>query len=205
MAERSTRPLTSFDALPELNAYRARLRSLGLLGADANGIGFGNVSIREGAATQFYITGSSTGHKEELFLTDCAKVVACDLARNWLEFEGNAMASSESPTHAAIYEAAGDVGAIIHCHSLKLWSALLDQAPGTPADVEYGTPEMARAVRHLFETTNLRERKVFAMAGHREGVIAFGKHLPDAYAALQGAAQTAELDGAEQPMDEEFR
>lgn len=184
IAKRSTRPLTSFGALPELNTYRARLRSLGLLGVDADGIGFGNVSIRDGTTTQFYITGSGTGHKEELLLTDCAKVVTYDLARHGLAFEGSAMASSESLTHAAIYEADESIGAIIHGHSLTLWRELREKAPATPPGIESGTPEMAQAVQQLFATTNARDQQSFAMTGHREGVISFGRDLGDAYANL---------------------
>lgn len=188
-AARTTAAIAPFAALTELNTYRTKLRQLGLLGVNASGIGFGNISLRDGSTAQFYITASGSGDKEELGLTDCTRVVAWDFARNWLRFEGPAMASSESLTHAAIYEADENVGAIIHGHSLKIWTALLQQAPTTPAKVEYGTPEMARAVRHLFEMTNLREKRVFAMAGHREGVIAFGRNLSDAYAALLGEFQ----------------
>lgn len=53
-----------------------------------------------------------------------------------------------------------------------------------PSDVEYGTPATARAVRHLLQATNLRKMTVFAMAGHRAGVVAFGKNLSEAYASL---------------------
>jgi L-ribulose-5-phosphate 4-epimerase len=189
VAERATAAIPRFAALTELNTYRTKLRQLGLLGVDASGIGFGNISLRDGSSAQFYITASASGDQEELGLADCPRVVAWDFASNWLRFEGPAMASSESLTHAAIYEADENIRAIIHGHSLKLWTTLLRQAPATPADVEYGTPEMARAVRDLFETTNVREKRVFAMAGHREGIMAFGRHLSDAYAALLGELQ----------------
>ena len=32
-----------------------------LIGVDSNGIGFGNLSVRDGATRNFYITGSATG------------------------------------------------------------------------------------------------------------------------------------------------
>ena len=69
-AERSAWPIASFAALPELNLYRARLRSIGLLGVDADGLGFGNISIREEATRNFCISGSGTAHKEALTLED---------------------------------------------------------------------------------------------------------------------------------------
>lgn len=37
-----------------------------------------------------------------------------------------------------------------------------------------GTPEMAREVRRLFPHTAVRERMIFAMGGHEDGVVAFG-------------------------------
>ncbi len=195
--ERSSAALAAFPALTELNACRAKLRQRGLLGVDANGIGFGNISVRDGMSTRFFITGSGTGGKAALTLNDCAKVVACDLPANWLRFEGSAMASSESLTHAVIYETDDSVRAIIHCHSLTLWTALLAWAPATPAATEYGTPEMARAVQNLFRITDVRRTRVFAMAGHREGVVAFGHDLAHAYAALGPAPGAGLLPSSE--------
>lgn len=184
IAERSAATIGPFVGLEDLNTYRTKIRQLGLLGVDEKGIGFGNISVRDGTSARFYITGSGSGRKTELMLTDCARVMAYDLARNWVRFEGGAMPSSESLTHAAIYAAEQTVGAVIHFHSSNLWNAILAEAPTTPEDVEYGTPGMARAVQHLFAETNVREKKAFAMAGHREGVIAFGHNLAESYEAL---------------------
>jgi L-ribulose-5-phosphate 4-epimerase len=182
--EQAAATLEPFAALTDLNRYRSRLRQIGLLGVDANGIGFGNISVRDEASTRFYITGSGSGHKSELTLNDCAKVVASDAGRNWLRFEGTAVPSSESLTHAAIYAADNSVGAVIHGHSLKLWTVLLQETAATPATVEYGTPEMALAIGKLFQSSSVREKKAFAMAGHREGIISFGQNLAEAYAVL---------------------
>jgi ribulose-5-phosphate 4-epimerase/fuculose-1-phosphate aldolase len=186
-AERAASIIAPFVALTELNNYRSKLRQQGLLGVDVNGISFGNISVRDGLSPQFFITASGSSGKDELRLNDFARVTAWDFARNWLRFEGASMASSESLTHAALYQADDNMGAVIHGHSLKIWTALLDQAPSAPAEIEYGTPAMALAVHDLLETTNLRETKAFAMAGHRAGVVAFGKNLSEAYAALLGA------------------
>jgi hypothetical protein len=51
----------AFAGFAELNEYRRKLRELGLIGVDANGVGFGNLSIRDGPTSRFYITGSATG------------------------------------------------------------------------------------------------------------------------------------------------
>jgi ribulose-5-phosphate 4-epimerase/fuculose-1-phosphate aldolase len=168
-----------------VNGYRRKLLDLGMIGVDASGISFGNLSIRNGATSHFYITGSATGKISQLRPADCARVVAYDFARNWLQCEGSTVASSESLTHAAVYESDPTVRSVIHSHDMKLWSALLDKVPTTPKKVEYGTPEMAYAVRHLFDTTDVRKKKIFVMAAHEGGLVTFGRDLRDAFARLR--------------------
>jgi L-ribulose-5-phosphate 4-epimerase len=176
--------ITRFGNLAELNAYRRKLLQLRLIGVDAKGIGFGNLSIREGATKIFYITGSATGWKPELTLADCTRVVAYDFEKNWLRYDGSAIPSSESLTHAAVYESDAKVGSVIHCHESKLWAALLNKAPTSSKTVDYGTPEMACEVKRLFNVTDLQSRKILVMAGHEGGIVAFGKHLEEAFAVL---------------------
>jgi ribulose-5-phosphate 4-epimerase/fuculose-1-phosphate aldolase len=86
-------------------------------------------------------------------------------------------------THASIYEADSSAGAIIHGHCLSIWTKLLEEAPATPAAIEYGTPAMAQAVRDLFEKTDVRAKKAFAMAGHRAGVMFLGRDLEEVFSA----------------------
>jgi len=176
--------ISRFAGFAELNRYRHKLIDLGMIGVDASGVGFGNLSIRNGATSRFYITGSATGGIPELTLLDYAKVVAYDFARNWLQCKGSTVASSESLTHAAVYESDPTAGAVIHCHDMKLWAALLDRAPTTPKKVEYGTPKMAYAVRRLFDVTDVKRRKIFVMAAHDGGLVAFGRDLPEAFRIL---------------------
>jgi len=177
--------ISRFAGFAEVNRYRRELLALGVIGVDASGVGFGNLSIRNGATAQFYITGSATGRIPELLPADYARVVAYDFARNWLQCEGSTIASSESLTHAAVYESDPTARAVIHCHDIKLWAALLDKAPTTPKRVEYGTPEMAYAVRRLFEDTDVEKRKVFVMAAHDGGLVTFGRNLKDAFGILR--------------------
>jgi L-ribulose-5-phosphate 4-epimerase len=177
--------ISEFAGFDELNRYRRKLLDLGLIGLDENGIGFGNLSVRQGETSQFYVTGSGTGRIPDLTPADYAKVVAYDFAKNWLRCEGSAIASSESLTHAAVYESDPTVGAVIHCHNMELWAALLDKAPTTPNGIEYGTPEMARAVRRLFETTDVIKKRIFVMAAHDGGIVTFGKDLEEAFEILR--------------------
>jgi hypothetical protein len=67
---------------------------------------------------------------------------------------------------------------------MKLWKALMHKVPTTPGKVEYGTPEMAYAVQRLFDHTDVRKKKIFVMAGHEGGVVAFGRDLRSAFAQM---------------------
>jgi len=179
--QRARADIAPFDALAELNAYRRKLLEQRLMGVDSNGVGFGNVSVRDGMSGNFYITGSATGGLPELTPTDCVRVVEYDFARNWLRYEGASIPSSESLTHAAIYESDPSTSAVIHCHDSGLWATLLDRAPTTSKSVAYGTPEMAYEIMRLFKGTDLRSRKILVMAGHEGGIATFGKNLEDAF------------------------
>ena len=182
--ERVATEITSFGGLGELNAHRRKLLQLGLIGVDPNGIGFGNLSVRDGATDNFYITGSATGGIPELTLADCAKVVAYGFERNQVRYEGSALPSSESLTHAAIYESDATAGAVVHCHNSKLWAALLNEAPTTSKAAEYGTPEMAYEIMQLLRRTDAQSRKIVVMAGHEGGILTFGGDLEQAFAVL---------------------
>jgi ribulose-5-phosphate 4-epimerase/fuculose-1-phosphate aldolase len=182
--QRAGAVIAPFDALTEVNACRRRLVDQHLLGVDSNGVGFGNVSVRDGRTTSFYITGSATGNLPELLPRDCVRVVAYDFARNWLSYEGAAIPSSESLTHAAIYESDPTISAVIHCHDSALWRTLLDRVPTSSKSVIYGTPEMAHEIMRLFNVTDLRRRAILVMAGHEGGIVTFGRNLKGAFEIL---------------------
>jgi L-ribulose-5-phosphate 4-epimerase len=174
----------SFEQLADLNACRRRLLDLHLLGVYANGIGFGNLSVRDGVSRSFYITGSATGGLPELTPADCVRVVEYDFAKNWLSYEGAAIPSSESLTHAAIYESDPSASAVIHCHDSALWRTLLDRAPTSSKAVAYGTAEMSYEIMRLFKTSDVQSREILVMAGHKGGIVTFGKNLQDAFEVL---------------------
>lgn len=179
----ATEPV-AFRGLAELNACRRKLLQLRVLGMGADGIGFGNLSVRDSGTNNFYITGSGTGGLRELGPEHCARVVDYDFNRNWLRCEGDTVASSESLTHAAIYKADANVAAVIHCHSAGLWKRLRGVVPTTLPEIDYGTPEMAYEVQRLLEQTDVEKRKIFVMAGHEDGVVAFGDKLEEAFGIL---------------------
>ena len=158
---------------------RSQLYKLGLIGMYPDGIGFGNISVRtEGRS--FLITGSATGQFDKLNQSHYSLVSAYHFAGNSISCKGLTKASAESLTHAAIYEALLEVGAVVHVHCFELWKKLLNNYPTTSGEIEYGTPEMALAVQSLATGMGISNEKIIIMGGHCEGILAFGKNLEEA-------------------------
>ncbi len=164
--------------IEELNNWRDKLYALRLIGVYTNGIGYGNISIRR-EGKQFIISGTDTGKYEKLDARHYTLVTEYDLAQNTLTTVGPVKASSESLTHAVLYDHSKDINAVIHVHHLGLWKKLLNNVP-TTNDVAYGTPAMANEVIRLLQESDFPRQKIMVMAGHREGVVTFGNDLTEA-------------------------
>ncbi len=172
--------------LVALNDARTALFDLGLIGVDAQGVGYGNVSVR-GQGDQFVISASATGAARLLPLRHYCQVMAFSVDDNEVTSRGLRAASSESLTHGAIYGADARVRCVVHVHSRRLFAALLGaNALHTPANVAYGTPAMARAVTALVRAQR-HLPVVFAMAGHQDGVVAYGVDVASVQTALVDA------------------
>jgi ribulose-5-phosphate 4-epimerase/fuculose-1-phosphate aldolase len=79
-----------------------------------------------------------------------------------------------------IYESSPSTNAVIHIHNLALWNQLMHKVPTSDEQVPYGTPEMAKEIKRLFEEASLSIEKIMVMGGHEEGIISFGKNLEEA-------------------------
>jgi len=163
----------------ELSAMRQRLWQLGLIGQSPDryeGVGYGNVSrrIRPGELP-FLVSGSQTGATEWLQATQYSRVIDFDLASNRVRATGPVPPSSEALTHGMLYELDRSIQVVLHVHSARIWDAA-DRLglPQTRRNVAYGTPAMAHEVMRLFRDGGMRERGLFVMGGHRDGIIAFG-------------------------------
>ena len=182
-SERVAGQVTVSAALTQLNAGRTALFELGLIGAYPNGIGYGNLSLRQ-AGTQFVISASATGADHTLRFDQFCLVEEFSIERNFVRSRGALPASSESMTHGAIYLANPAVQCVIHVHSRALFEALPAQGiVRTSADIAYGTPAMARAVMQLVQTQPALP-VLFVMAGHDEGVVAYGADVGSVTALL---------------------
>lgn len=167
------------ELLAGLNAWRQKLYTLGLIGMYDNGIGFGNISIRQ-PGQAFIITGSATGGLPKPDERHYVLVNAYDLEQNSLECTGPVIASSESLSHAVIYTASQAIQAVIHVHHAKAWQGLIDRLPTTNRSITYGTPAMACGILRLFRESALKKDKILVMGGHPEGIITFGHSLDEA-------------------------
>ena len=170
----------NYDIL-KINETRNKLFDLNFIGVYDGNIGYGNISIRTDDG--FLITGAATGNFKKLTEKHYSLVTEYDFDKNFLTCKGNIIASSESLTHAAIYESDNDINAIIHIHSKDLWNKLMNKVSTTNKDIGYGTPQMAYELIKLCKEI---EEKIVVMAGHDSGIITFGKNLQEAENILMG-------------------
>jgi ribulose-5-phosphate 4-epimerase/fuculose-1-phosphate aldolase len=175
----------------ELLAWRRRLRELGLIGADAQGVGYGNLSIRLFASPTFLITSSQSSGLAEVDQQHFARVTVVDLDRNYLRSVGERPPSSEALTHAALYQVNNGIRAVVHVHSPAIWNARRYVLPTTRDDVLYGTPEMGYEMLRLHKRKALGRQGVVIMGGHQDGVIAFGPTIAEAAGEILKLTQTA--------------
>ncbi|PLX11933.1 MAG: rRNA adenine methyltransferase [Marinilabiliales bacterium] len=169
--------LIDSEKIKELNQARTILKKHNLIGVYSNGIGFGNIS-KQIDGNQFIITGSATGQLKHLSTKEFSIVQSVNIEKNTVNCIGSIKASSESMSHAVIYNELPDVKAVIHIHHNKLWKKLLKTETKTSSTTEYGTPEMAYEIISL-----LRSKpgiNTIVMAGHEEGLLFFGKSVQEA-------------------------
>ncbi|MFH0894604.1 MAG: class II aldolase/adducin family protein [Bacteroidota bacterium] len=166
------------EILFRFNDCRKVLSERKWIGEYAEGLGFGNISIR--TEKGFFITGSGTGGFTVLTKEHIAWVTKCDVDSNTVWCKGPLQASSESMTHSALYAMDPEIKAVIHIHDLKLWDNLAGKVPETSEKIEYETPEMAHEMERLYVQTNVKNEKIIRMAGHSEGIFVFSSDLNEA-------------------------
>ncbi|MBK8970437.1 MAG: class II aldolase/adducin family protein [Hahellaceae bacterium] len=111
-----------------------------------------------GPGGEFVISGTQTGGKPELDASDYARVLEADVAHNRLRSTGETKPSSESLTHALLYQLSRDVVSVVHVHCPRLWGAATRLSlPCTPASAPYGSLAMVDAVRRLWQSGALQQ------------------------------------------------
>ncbi len=176
------------EIIEDLNFWRQLLYYNHLIGKDPtkyNGAAYGNLSKRLGYnksinKRKFVITGTQTSGLAKLTNEHYSMVLEYYPESNLVFSEGPIRASSESMTHGAIYDLDNSLRYVFHGHAHNIWRFSKNlKIPITLEDVEYGTPEMAEEVKRLFKETDVINKKIFAMGGHKDGIISFGKTIEE--------------------------
>jgi len=167
------------EIFKEINKWREKMYSLNLIGAYENGVGFGNISVKIPGTSMFYVSGSATGNFKTTGPEHYVLVTAYNFNRNSLKCSGPLPASSESLSHAAMYEADERIRAVIHIHHLGMWEKGINKYPTTNPEYSFGTPEIALDIAGLLKDETTRENGIIIMGGHKEGILFFGKSLEE--------------------------
>ena len=175
----------SVEKFSEIESVRERLYTLNLIGVTKEGIGFGNISRRIDD-NSFVITGTQTGHLAKLSGEHYSLVEEYNDKEFYLKSSGSIKPSSEALTHGTIYNLSSNIGAVIHIHSKEIWNFMLTHDYLKTKDVEYGSIEMIDEVNRIFSNIEPLSNPKFVMAGHEEGVMAFGEDLVEAELVLMG-------------------
>jgi hypothetical protein len=193
------------STLAGINAWRRILYLLGLVGRDPNrygGLGYGNISERIGPfpappqQRRFIISGTQTGELGKLQDKHFVTVLECYPEENRIVAEGPIRPSSESLTHGTLYGLNDSLRSVMHVHSPEIWRHCRELGISrTQEKASYGSPEMAAEVTRLLADDE-GQVGLFAMAGHEDGVIAFGRsHEKAGTVLLRHLARALELQG----------
>ena len=167
--------VTQFANLAAWRSILFELQLLGQMATKYEGFAFGNISVRCQDAPGFIITASQTSGETQLHRNHLVHIKSCNLPRFWVDASGQEPPSSESLTHAMIYAADANIKCIFHAHNQVIWENRTQlNLPETAADVGYGSPQMAEAVRELMQSHPTRPL-TFATAGHEDGLFACGQ------------------------------
>lgn len=182
-------PLMPQIELKEINAWRKVMFQLRLIGKQRDrygGFGYGNISrlIEPFHAPthhkQFIITGTQTGDIEHLTQWHYCIVMETHPDENLVVAKGPIRPSSEALTHGVLYDIDENIRSVIHVHSPDIWkNAKRLGLYITRENIPYGTPEMSHEVKRLFRDTGVKDQLIFAMGGHEDGIVAFGRNLDE--------------------------
>ena len=171
-----------------------QLLRLGLVAATS-----GNVSLKlEGDEKEGLIAITPAGTDYETMTPEDIVVVDYDVD----VIEGDAVPSSESLTHMAVYKARSDISAVIHTHSIYASVLAVAGVPlppildelvaylGGPVEVaEYGFPSSEDLGEKAIQA--MGERNAVFIRNH--GVLAAGRDMPDALRACELVERAAQI------------
>ncbi len=172
--------IPEFSIIYKLKYIKNYLLKYRLFGINSDGLSYGNLSAYSDKLMDYYsaysnkikfiISASGTSGIKNFTIDDYTIIVDYDFAKNYLHFIGKRIASSESLTHAAIYNSVNNVKYVVHFHNEQIWSRNIHKLLTTDIDIEYGTPELAQCIIDLLRyKKNLKP--VIILGGHPNGII----------------------------------
>ena len=170
--------LKNSKTIEELIYYRDLAHEKKYIGVHEDGIGYGNISKR--AEGGFLVSGSATGSITPSNSSHYSLVHKWSIENNKIWCKGPIAASSESLTHAVIYQELPQINAILHIHHLQLWKRYYHALPSTCSHIPYGTTDMASAVKFLIRNQQ-EDEGLFLMKGHEEGLVAYAKDMKSVF------------------------
>ena len=171
-----------------------QLLRLGLVAATS-----GNVSLRlEGDEKEGLIAVTPASTDYETMTPEDIVIVDYDVD----VIEGDAVPSSESLTHVAVYKARSDISAVIHTHSIyasvlavagvplpPILDELVAYLGGPVEGAEYGFPSSEVLGEKAIQA--MGERNAVFIRNH--GVLAAGRDMPDALRACELVERAAQI------------
>ncbi|MEN8146025.1 MAG: class II aldolase/adducin family protein [Campylobacterota bacterium] len=185
--EHTTETAPEFSDYKTLEALRSRLFTLGLIGV-SEGVGYGNISLREKNSSAFFITATQTGELSSLTDDYYTYISDYDFSSFKVISRGRHRPSSEALSHAMIYQIDPQINCVIHIHSKALWN-FMKESNTLATTAEYGTSKMADEIASLYTDRDPFKSSIFVMRGHEDGVMAFGRDVNEAELTLYSMIQ----------------
>ena len=185
--EHQNQDIPLFSGYDQLETLRTRLFTLGLIG-EKDGIGYGNLSMKDDNSKSFFITATQTGRKQMLSREYYTYISDYDFSNFKVISQGIHKPSSEALSHAMIYAIDDRITTVIHIHSLALWKFMINKNY-LSTTAEYGTVKMVEEIAGLYTNLAPMINNAFVMKGHEEGIITFGQNIEEAEMALYAVMQ----------------
>ncbi len=167
-----------FKKFEELERVRYELFTLGLIG-EKQGVGYGNISLKDTEGDSFFITATQTGNKELLSKEFYTYVEDYNFQTFRIFSKGLHKPSSEALSHAVIYSLDKNINGVIHIHSNALWKFMIEKKY-LYTEAEYGTKEMITEIQQLYKQNDPLTDNIFVMKGHQDGIICFAQTIEEA-------------------------
>ncbi|QKF82483.1 hypothetical protein [Halarcobacter ebronensis] len=166
----------------KIEKIRARLYSLGLIGAHTNGNCFGSISTRYNKnKSSFVITGINTGEFPKLNPNYYSFVKKFDYERKKMFCIGSSKPSNQWLLHSYLYDLDSQIKAVIIINNERVWDYMINNEF---LKIDYSNLENCKAVEDIYKNIDCFLNNSFLIDGNDFSIVAFGKSLSETEKAL---------------------